>query len=140
MFGSTGLQHSRDRGAKLQRNLRAVETGLSNLVSRNTSRTSGDVADSVGAALEELANRLREGAGYAADEASRLGRRANAAGRNSYEVLKNEVDAHPFVVLGVAAGIAASVGILVGASLYRYSKQQSPNPKRRRRAMRSARK
>jgi hypothetical protein len=65
-----------------------------------------------------------------------MGHRANVAGRDSYEFLKSEADAHPLAVLAVAAGI----GILIGASVYRQSRNSSPAPKKRRRIKRNARK
>jgi len=122
--------------AELMRNIRALENKVRSLDTGTASRASADVADSVGTALEDITARVRNGAGYAADEAARLGRRASAAGRESYAYLKSEVDAHPLVVLGVAAGI----GILIGASLYRRSTSSPAEPKQRRRTKRKARK
>ena len=136
MFGQTATRNPTSRVAELKRNLRDIEATVRRLDPRDSSRALADVPESIGAALEDLAGRFRNGAGYAANEAARMGHRANAAGRSSYAFLKSEVDAHPLVVLGVAAGI----GILLGAGLYRRSGNSSPEPKQRRRIKRRARK
>ena len=136
MFGHADVRNPGSRVAALMRNLRDLEAEVRRLQPRDASRASAEVADSVGAALEDVAGRIRNGAGYAANEAARLGHRASAAGRETYEFLKSEVDAHPLAVLGVAAGI----GILIGVSLYRGSRSSSPEPKQRRRTKRRARK
>ena len=136
MFGQAALRNPPSRVAELMRNLRDLETRIRRLDPLDATRASADVADSVGTALEGIGERFRNGAGYAAREAARMGHRANVAGRDSYEFLKREVDAHPLAVLAVAAGI----GILIGASVYRQSRNSSPEPKQRRRVTRKARK
>jgi ElaB/YqjD/DUF883 family membrane-anchored ribosome-binding protein len=136
MFGQAALRNPTSRVAELMRNMRGLETRVRRFDPRDAPRASADVADSVGTALEDIAERFRNGAGYAAREATRMGHRANVAGRDSYEFLKSEVDAHPLAVLAVAAGI----GILIGASVYRQSRNASPEPKQRRRIKRKARK
>ena len=137
MFGQAAIGDPRARVGELMRNLRDLETSVRSLDHRDASRASADLRESIGTALDHIVGRFRTGAGYAADEAARISQRANAAGRNSYELLKGEVDAHPLVVLGVAAGI----GILLGASLFRRSGNPSSEPRRqRRRIKRRARK
>jgi ElaB/YqjD/DUF883 family membrane-anchored ribosome-binding protein len=136
MFGQAALRNPTSRVTELMRNLRDLETRIRYLDPRDATRASADVTESVGTALEDIAERFRNGAGYAAREAVRMGHRANVAGRDSYEFLKSEVDAHPLAVLAVAAGI----GILIGASVYRQSRNASPEPKQRRRIKRKARK
>ena len=136
MFGQAALRNPTSSVAEIMRNLRDLETRIRRLDPRDATRVSVDVADSVGTALEDITDRFRNGAGYVAREAARMGHRANVAGRDSYEFLKREVDAHPLAVLAVAAGI----GILIGASLYRRSRNSSPEPKQRRRIKRKARK
>jgi hypothetical protein len=136
MFGQTALRNPTSRVVELMRNLRDLETRIRHLDPRDAIRASADVAESVGTALEDIAERFRNGAGYAAREAGRMGHRANVAGRDSYEFLKSEVDAHPLAALAVATGI----GILIGASIYRQSRNSSPVPKQRRRINRKAHK
>lgn len=136
MFGQAAIRNPASRVAELMRNLRDLEATVRRLDPRDASRASADVADSIGTALEDIADRFRNGALYAANEAARIGHRANVAGRHSYEFLKSEVDAHPLAVLGVAA----SIGILIGASLYQRSRNSTPEPKQRRRIKRRARK
>jgi ElaB/YqjD/DUF883 family membrane-anchored ribosome-binding protein len=135
MFGETATRNPTSRIAELIGNLRDLETRFRRLDPRDARRASADVADSVGSALEDIAGRFRNGAASAASEAARIGQRANAAGQESYAFLKSEVEAHPLAVLAVAAGI----GILIGASLYRSSRNSPPEPKRRR-SRRTARK
>ena len=135
MFGHSALRAPPSRLHELMQSLRDLE-GKVRRLDFGEAPGSADLADSVSTALEDIANRFRSGAGYATREAGRLGQRAGAAGRDSYEFMKGEVDAHPLVVLGVAAGI----GILIGTSLYRRS-TSSPKARRpRRRIKRSARK
>ena len=136
MFGQAALRNPTSSVAEIMRNLRDLETSIRRLDPRDATRVSVDVADSVSAALEDITDRFRNGAGYVAREAARMGHHANVAGRDSYKFLKREVDAHPLAVLTVAAGI----GILIGASLYRRSRNSSPEPKQRRRITRKARK
>jgi ElaB/YqjD/DUF883 family membrane-anchored ribosome-binding protein len=136
MFGQAALRNPTSSVAEIMRSLRDLETSIRRLDPRDATRVSVDVADSIGTALEDITDRFRNGAGYVAREAARMGRHANVAGRDSYRFLKREVDAHPFAVLAVAAGI----GILIGASLYRRSGNSSPEPKQRRRITRKARK
>jgi len=136
MFGQTALRNPTSRVAELMRNLRDLETRIRHLEPRDATRASADVTDSVGTALEDIADRFRNGAGYAAREATRMGHRANVAGRESYAFLKSEVDAHPLAVLAVAAGI----GLLIGVSLYQRSRNIQPEVRPRRRTKRRARK
>ena len=138
MFGQAALRNPKSSVAEIMRNLRDLETRIRHLDPRDATRVSVDVADSVGAALEDITDRFRNGAGYVAREAARMGHRANVAGRDSYKFLKREVDAHPLAVLALA--VAAGIGILIGASLYRRSRNSSPEPKQRRRITRKARK
>jgi ElaB/YqjD/DUF883 family membrane-anchored ribosome-binding protein len=116
--------------------LRDLEGKVRNLDFGDARPSSADLVDSVSTGLEDIANRFRSGAGHATREAGRLGQRANAAGRDSFEFVKGEVDAHPLLALGVAAGI----GILIGATLYQRSRSALPERKPRRRIKRRARK
>jgi ElaB/YqjD/DUF883 family membrane-anchored ribosome-binding protein len=136
MYGQAAIRNPTSRVAELMKNLRDLEVRVLRLNPRDAAWASADVTDSVGTALEDIADRFRSGVGYAAKEGAHLAHRANAAGRGSYAFLKSEVDAHPLVVLGVAAGI----GILIGTSLYRRSRNAPPEPKPRRRTNRRVRK
>jgi ElaB/YqjD/DUF883 family membrane-anchored ribosome-binding protein len=136
MFGQPTFSNPPSRLAELMRNLRDLEIRIRHLDPRDATRASAEVAESVGTALENVAGRFHNGAGYAAKEAARMGNRANEAGRNSYQFLKSEVDAHPLAILAAAAG----VGVLIGASLYRRSRNASPEPKQRRHTKRRPRK
>jgi ElaB/YqjD/DUF883 family membrane-anchored ribosome-binding protein len=133
MLGQSTYRNPPSRLAELMRNVQALETRVRRFDPRDATRA---VADSADTALDDIAERFRNGAGYAAREAARMGHRAKAAGRDSYEFLTSEVHAHPIAVLAVAAGI----GILIGASLYQRSRISSPQPKPRRRTKRKARK
>jgi ElaB/YqjD/DUF883 family membrane-anchored ribosome-binding protein len=136
MFGHAEVRSPRARVAALMRNIRDLEAQVRRLAPADVSRASADAADTVGTALEDAAHRFRNGAEYAANEAARLGQRASAAGKDTFGFLKGEVDAHPLAILGVAAGI----GILIGASLYRGSRNSSSAAKPRRPTKRRARK
>ena len=136
MFGQSTFRNPPSHLAEFMRNLRDLETRIRHLDIRDATRASADVANSAGTALEDIAGRFRNGAGYAARGAARMGHRASAAGRDSYELLTSEVNAHPLAMLAVTAGI----GILIGASLYRRSRNSSPKPKQRRRTKRRSRK
>ena len=126
MLGQTAIRTPTARVAELMRNLRDFETRLHRL--RPNGASSAEIAESIGSELEDIAERFRKNAGHVADEAALLGRRANALGRQSYEFLKGEVDTHPLAVLGVAAGI----GLLIGATLYQHSRNAAPPRQRRR--------
>jgi ElaB/YqjD/DUF883 family membrane-anchored ribosome-binding protein len=136
MFGQLTLSTPPSRLAELVRNLRGLEARIRSLDPRDATRASAEVAESVGTALEDIVDRFRNGAGNAGKEAARFGSRANAVGRDSYQFLKGEVDAHPFAILAVAAG----VGVLIGTSLYLRSRNASPESRRQRRTKRRARK
>jgi ElaB/YqjD/DUF883 family membrane-anchored ribosome-binding protein len=136
MFGHSSLRAPPSRLSELVQSLRDLEGKARRLDFGDVPARSTDLVDTVSTALEDIANRFRSGAGHATREAGRLGQRASAAGRDSFELLKSEVDAHPLVMLGVAAGI----GILIGASLYQRSRTTPPQPKPRRRIKRRARK
>jgi ElaB/YqjD/DUF883 family membrane-anchored ribosome-binding protein len=136
MFGQPAFRNPPSRLAELMQSLRDLESKVRHLDPGDASRASTDIVESVGTALEEIADRFRNGAGYATREAGRIGQRAGAAGRESYEYLKGEVDAHPLALLGVAAGI----GLLIGVSLYRRSRNTPPEATPRRRTKRRARK
>jgi ElaB/YqjD/DUF883 family membrane-anchored ribosome-binding protein len=125
MFGQSTLSAPPSRLGDLMRNLRDLEARIRRVDPREATRASAEIAESVGTALEDIAERFRNGAGYAAKEAGRLGSRANALSRDSYQFLKGEVDAHPLAILAVAAG----VGVLIGASLYQRSRSAPPQPR-----------
>lgn len=136
MFGQPAFRSAPSSLTELMQTLRNLESKVRRLDPRDAARASNDVVESIGSALEEMADRVRKSADYATSEASRLGQRASVASRDSYEFLKGEFGAHPLAILGVAAGL----GLLVGVSLYQRSRNTPRQPAPRRRIKRRARK
>jgi len=131
MFGYPALRARHSPLRELVNRFQAIE-GKFRRDLGNAPEKSVEYADVVSSALEDIAERFRRSAAGTSKQVSRLGAHANVVGRDSYEYLRGEVSAHPFIVLGVAAG----VGILIGTSIYRGARNASGPAERRERIKR----
>jgi hypothetical protein len=116
--------------ADIQRGVRTLDRLLSRL-SDATSDISRDAIDrgreTAVDTLGDVAERFRNGAGWAGKEAVRLGHRASALGQMSVDRFAKDVGVHPLMILGLAVG----VGAIVGVARYRYALEK-PRPVRKR--------
>lgn len=114
----------------IQRGVRTLDRLLSRL-SDATADASRDAIDrgreTAVDTLGDVAERVRNGAGWAGKEAVRFGHRASALGQMSVDRFAKDVGVHPLMILGLALG----VGAIVGAARYRHA-VQNPKPVRKR--------
>jgi hypothetical protein len=104
--------------AEIERRLRTLERSVERAggrASASASQAADRVADVMAAALSDMADRFRGGAGAVGEEAARFGDEAAKLGNDVLRRLSDEAKRRPLVILAAAAGI----GILVGIALRR---------------------
>jgi ElaB/YqjD/DUF883 family membrane-anchored ribosome-binding protein len=107
------------RGADIERLLQDVEERLSRLsriagrASAVAPRRADRIAETVTAALTDIADRFRGGARAVGSDAAHLGDDAFKFGHDALKMLTREVEQRPLVTLAVAVGVGAlAAGLL----------------------------
>jgi ElaB/YqjD/DUF883 family membrane-anchored ribosome-binding protein len=115
MFGKSGYSRaiSADLG-EINRRLRTLEHRLERAGGRTTAtaaQAADRVGDTVAAAFNSMADRLRGGADSMGGEAAKLGGEAARLGNDALRRLVDEVEHRPLAALAVAAGVGFLVGL-----------------------------